>query len=271
MKSTSSATFAGKMALGVVAMGVAVAADAPMPVRHSEGVVHGYLVLSTPAGVALAHGELLQNSRNGDVEGRMIFQFKDGSLSDEKTVFTQRDVFTLQSYHQIQRGPAFPQDLDFEFARASGFYHLKTKSHSDGSESVDSGKIDLPADLYNGMVIAISKNIPPGGRATIHMLALAPKPMLIQLEINPTGDQKVVHGELQEIAIHYALHPKLGVMTGTFAKVLGRYPPDEHLWMVVKETPGFVKFEGPLYLKGPVWRIQLAAPCFPSASEPCRG
>jgi hypothetical protein len=251
---------------------MAASEDAAMPVRYSEGVVHGFLVLSTLDGTPVAHGELLQTSREGEVKGHMVFKFKDGSVSDETTEFTQRGVFSLKSYHQIQRGPAFPKDVDFRIERTSssaGKYQVALKDHKDGKTDAYADIFDMPADLYNGLVIAVAKNIPVGGSRTIHMLALTPKPRLIEVAIHPVGSPKVMYGGVGENAVHYALHPDLGVVLGTLAKVVGKNPPDENLWIVTQDAPGFAKFEGPLFSEGPVWRISLGAPCFTSASETC--
>ncbi len=56
------------------------------------------------------------------------------------------------------------------------------------------------------------------------------------------------------------LKPKLGMWLSFFTTLLGRTPPDEHVWIVIDEVPAFVRFEGPLFLRGPVWRIQLTSP-----------
>jgi hypothetical protein len=47
-----------------------------------------------------------------------------------------------------------------------------------------------------------------------------------------------------------------------FGKLLGKIPPDSHVWIVTQEAPMFVRFEGPLYA-GPIWRIDLASPRWP--------
>jgi hypothetical protein len=86
-------------------------AAAPVPVRFVEGSLHGFLVLSTPGGVPIASGDLLQVGRDGGVKSRLVFRFKDGSVFDETVVFTQRNVFTLQSYHLVQRGPVWRIEL----------------------------------------------------------------------------------------------------------------------------------------------------------------
>src|SRR5258706_2914378 len=86
---------------------------APIPARFPEGVTHGYLVLSGVDGVTLAHGDLLQFVRGGgEVDKRMIFHFKDGSVFDENVTFTQREVYALKSYRLAERGPVFDGDRE---------------------------------------------------------------------------------------------------------------------------------------------------------------
>jgi len=81
-----------------------------------------------------------------------VFRFKDGSVHDETGGVLQRNVFTLQSYHLVQRGPAFLEDIEISLERASGKFHVKTRARKDGREKVLDGTFDLPLDAYNGMV-----------------------------------------------------------------------------------------------------------------------
>jgi hypothetical protein len=182
---------------------------APVSVRFAEGATHGFLVLRTVNGVLIASGDLLQVGRRGQVESRMVFRFKDGSVRDETVVFTQQRVFTMQSYHLVRRGPAFTEDTEISLERASGKYRVN-KARKDGQENVLSGTLDLPPDVYNGMVITVAKNLPKGASETVHIVAFTPTPRLIQLELAPTGEHKVVIGELAKTATHYVLRPRLG-------------------------------------------------------------
>jgi|GEM_PF-2661819 len=64
-------------------------AAAPVPVRVPERSLHGFLVLSTPEEVLIASGDRLLVGRDGEVESRLEFHFKDGPvfagpISDEK-------------------------------------------------------------------------------------------------------------------------------------------------------------------------------------------
>ena len=238
-------------------------AAAPVPVRFAEGATHGFIVLRTVNGVLLASGDLFQVGRGGKVESRMVFRFKDGSVFDETVVFTQQRVFTLQSYRLLQRGPVFPEDTEISLQGASGKYYVKTKSHKDGREEAIDGTLDLPPDVYNGMVLTIAKNLPKVASENVHLVAFTPKPLLIELELAPAGEHQVLVGELTKTAIHCVFKPQLGIGFKLLATLLGRVPPDYHAWIVTDEVPAFVRFEGPLYTTGPVWRIELSSPRWP--------
>jgi hypothetical protein len=239
------------------------ASAAPVSVRFVEGVTHGFLVLRSVNGELIASGDLLQVQRDGRVESRMVFRFKDGSVFDERVVFTQERVFTMQSYRLVQRGPVFTEDTEISLERASGKYRVNTKAHKDGREEVLNGTLDLPPDVYNGMVIMVAKNLPKGASETVHLVAFTPTPRLIQLELAPEGERKVLIGELAKTATHYVLRPRLGSWLKLFATLLGRVPPDSHAWIVSDDLPAFARFEGPLYTMGPVWRIETTSPRWP--------
>jgi uncharacterized membrane protein YeaQ/YmgE (transglycosylase-associated protein family) len=261
MSFTRAATV-GLLVLVTVLLGPRPLAAAPVLVRFVEGATHGFLLLRTVDGVLIASGDLLQVDRGGGVESRMVFHFKDGSLFDETVVFTQQHVFTMQSYRLVQRGPVFAEDTEISLER-TGKYRVKTKARKDGREEVLDGTLELPPDVYNGLVLTVAKNLPKGASETVHIVAFTPTPRLIQLELAPAGEHKVLVGELAKTAIHYVLKPQLGVWLNLFARLLGRVPPDYHAWIITDEVPAFARFEGPLYTTGPVWRIELTSPRWP--------
>src|SRR5262245_13390775 len=80
-----------------------------VPVRYQEGIAHGFLTLRTMDGRLIAEGEIGQTAKDAVVTSRIIIHFKDGSLYDDTTTFSQRDSFRLLKDHVIQRGPAFKQ------------------------------------------------------------------------------------------------------------------------------------------------------------------
>lgn len=238
-----------RVALDVVLLGASLLrpcflAAAPVAVRFPEGLTHGFIVVRTLNGVLIASGDLLQVSRGREVESRMLLQFKDGSRFEETVVFTQQRVFLLNSYHLLQRGPAFKDDTEISLERASGKYQVKTKAHKDGKQDALEGTLDLPLDVYNGgMVLIVAKNLPKGTSETVHTVAFTPTPRLVHLELAPAGEQRVLVGELAKTATEYVFKPKLGVFLKLFATLLGQVPPDSHAWIVTSEVPAFVRFE----------------------------
>jgi hypothetical protein len=238
-------------------------AAAPVAVRFAEGLTHGFLQLHTVDGGLIASGDLLQVARGGKVESRMVFRFKDGSLFDETVVFTQQRVFAMRTYHLVQSGPTFAEDTEISLHRASGKYYVKTKSHKDGREEAIDGTLELPADVYNGMVTTVVKNLATEASTTVHLVAFTPKPLLIELELKPMGEHKMSVGQLTTTATHYVFKPHPGPWLELFAKLLGRMPSDYHVWIIAGGAPAFARFEGPLNPTGAIWRIDLISPRWP--------
>jgi hypothetical protein len=239
----------------------------PVRVRYSEGSLHGFLELRNDKGALIAHGDLLQVAGDSGIESRMVLRFLDQSFMEETVRFTQHLVFVMESYHLVQRGPAFDFDLDASLSR-DGHYLVKSLAHKKGAkEEHDDGRLDLPTDVYNGLPIVVTKNLPPGDSATVHIVAFTPKPTVIGLGIGYMGTDTVLVGNDPEPAARYVLEPRLGALKAFFAKMFGKLPPDSHIWIDTEEVPVLVRFEGPLFM-GPVWRLSLATPTWP---EPAAG
>ena len=164
----------------------------------------------------------------------------------------------MLAYHLLQRGPAFGTDIDATLAQ-SGDYQVTTASHPAGKQQHYSGKLDLPADVYNGMAITIAKNLSVGAPTTVHLVAFTPKPRLIGLELTGANAPPSMVGRRAERTVVFTLKPRLGAFVHLFASLLGRVPPDSHAWIVTEGGPAFVRFEGPMYL-GPVWHLESVSP-----------
>lgn len=232
-----------------------------IPVRYSEGTVHGFLELRAENDSVIAHGDLLQVPGDSGLQSKLVLHFKDKSYFEETVEYTQHQVFRMQSYRLVQRGPAFAQDLDASLS-IDGNYRLRTVSHKDGKEEHDEGRLDLPEDTYNGLPVVLAKNLRRGDTALVHLVAFTPKPRLIGLEISFVTTSAVMLGDRAEETTHFRLKPKLGALTGLFAKLLGRLPPDSHIWVVTESVPAFIHFKGPLYT-GPSWQLSLTTPVWP--------
>ena len=235
-------------------------------VQHPEGVVHGFLVLRTLAGETLADGDLIQTARGNRVTTRLVFHFRDGSLHDETAVFTQRREFRLVSDHLVQRGPAFPQALDAMVDATNG--HVVVRYTDDGKEKIEDQRMKVPLDLANGLVPTLLKNLRPDAPPSkVSMLAATPKPRLVTLEIERAGEDAFAVGESSRKATHYVVKVHIGGVTGLLAPLVGKQPPDTSVWILHGEAPAFVRSEGPLYVGGPVWRIDLVSLTWPTAAQ----
>jgi hypothetical protein len=213
----------------------------------------------------LGYGEQLQVQRDGGIESRLIIRFKDGSINEETVFFTQRKVFTMQNYRLVQRGPSFPKPLDASLDRATGKYEIKFRKENNSSEEFEIGRMDLPPDLYNGMQSIVLKNLAKGATETVHVLAFTPKPKIIKLELSPASEDPFSLGGLPKKATHYLVKPQLGLL-GPVASLFGKRPPDYHYWIGNGEPPAFLAFEGPFYVNGPIWRVELTTPQLPKRS-----
>jgi hypothetical protein len=242
----------------------------PTPVRYSEGLVHGYLALRTLSGETLAAGDLLQQVRGDEVSSRLVFHFKDGSLHQEDTTFSQRGHFRLRSYRLQQKGPAFEHPIGVSIDGERGVVTVRY-SDEDGKDRVETEELELPPDLANGLVPVLLKNGNPAAPPSMHFVAATPKPRVVRLEASAVGEAPfVVAGDARK-AVHYVLKVEIGGLTGFFAKLIGKQPPDTHVWIQHGDFPAFVRSEGPLAVGGPAWRIDLTGPRWQNDSADAGG
>jgi hypothetical protein len=242
-------------------------ADAdPVPVRHVEGTLHGFLVLRAEDGHQVAVGDLIQVAHGSRITSRLVFRFKDGSVDDDTTVYSERGTFRLISDHHVQKGPFFPHQLDMSIDARSG--QVTTRSTgSDGKEDVKVEHMDLPPDLANGLLLALTKNLPPDAPETkVSMIVPVPKPRLVKLVIGPAGDERFLVAGRARKARRFDIKFELGGITGKLAPLIGKQPPDLHIWILEGLAPAFVKEQGILFEGGPVLTIELTSPVWPRVS-----
>lgn len=242
------------------------AGASPVAVRHKEGEVHGFLVLSTLDGVPLAEGDLTQIPHGNQITSRLTYHFKDGSLQDETTVFSQRGEFRLVTYHLVQKGPAFRNATEVSITTSSGQATVQY-TDDDGKEKTIAEHLKLPPDLANGLVPILLRNLgddPPP--LEVSMLVATPKPRLVKLAIK--GEDKdpfSLAGAARE-ALRYSIKIEIGGIAGVVASWVGKQPPDSQVWILGGECPTFLKSETLPYMGGPMWRTELLAPTWPRAN-----
>jgi hypothetical protein len=232
----------------------------PIAVRQPEGVVHGFLVLRELDGTILANGDLIQTVKGDRISARVVFHFKDGSLHDDTAVFSQRGRFRLISDHLVQRGPAFPTQLDMKIDAGNRTVTI-SYTEKDGDKKVVSERMELQPDLANGIMTTLVKNLGAQAPETMaSMVAATPKPRLVKLAISPEGEDNFTIAGSTRKATRYIVKVELGGITGLVAPLIGKQPPDAHVWILHGDASAFVRSEAPLYTGGPLWRIELTSP-----------
>jgi hypothetical protein len=236
-------------------------------VRHREGRIHGFLVLQDLNDHLLASGTSVQYARGNRMISELSFRFKDGSVYEETTAYSQNRTFRLLTYHLVQKGPAFKDAIDMSLNTSTGQVTVRYTDH-DGKETTTNERRHLPTDLANGMVPTLLADIDPSApKTTLSMLVATPKPRVVKLEISPAGEESFSVGGSAEKASRYVVKVNIGGIAGVVAPIIGKQPPDTHVWMIGGKAPGFLKSEGPAFQDGPIWRIALASPVWPKAEH----
>jgi hypothetical protein len=251
----------------LIFFGSAPALASSFPVHYREGLLHGFLLLSTTEGVPIAAGDVTQIAQGDKVTMHLVFHFKDGSLQDETTVFSQHKTFSLISYHLIEKGPSFPHPTEMTIAASRGEVTVRYADDK-GEEKVESERMKLPPDLANGMVPMLLKNFPTGAALPpMSMVVATPKPRIVKLNFSSQGAEPFSLAGAGREARHYVIKVEIGGVAGLIAPLVGKQPPDAHIWIAGGETPTFVKSESLSYLGGPVWRMELLAPAWPKSAS----
>jgi hypothetical protein len=104
--------------------------------------------------------------------------------------------------------------------------------------------------------------LPSAPETRLSFVAPTEKPRLIHVLIKPAGEVPFTIGGTKRKAIDFVLHAELGGVTGMIAPIIGKQPPDYHIWIFPGASPAFIREEGPLYEGGPTWRIEQISPEF---------
>jgi hypothetical protein len=242
----------------------------PVPVRHVQGLLHGFLVLRALNGDPLATGDLTQVTHGDRVTSNLAFHFKDSSIHEETAVFSQRRTFRLLTYHLVQKGPAFKRPTDMTVNAATG--QVIVRYIDDGKDKNVTDHLKLPADISNGIVTTLMLDIDAKAAKTmLSMVVSTPKPRLVKLAISPDGEDSFsIDGTVRK-ATRSVIKIEIGGISGVVAPIMGKQPPDTRIWMIGGKAPAFLKSEGPLCDDCPIWRIELASPVWPkSGTDPQR-
>jgi hypothetical protein len=238
----------------------------PVAVRHIQGYLSGFIVLKGMDDKILASGEVTQLPAGNRITSVLTLHFRDGSLYEERAVFSQRRVFQLLTYKLTQKGPSFKAPETLSFDTASGIVNIETTDKNGKPKSI-SKHLSLPPDLTNGIITMLLNDIDPTVETTLSMVVSTPEPRIVKLKVSTSGQEPFFIGDSSVKSTHYVMKVDIGGITGIAAKATGKQPPPTHIWIAAENRPVFLKSEGQLYEDGPIWRIEMAAPTWPKAEK----
>jgi hypothetical protein len=151
---------------------------------------------------------------------------------------------------------------------ASGHVTVRyTNDH--GEEKVEDERMDLPADLANGVLTTLVKNVRPDAvPASLSLLVATPKPRVVRLKPSIGGTDRFLIGGSTRSAVHYVLKVEIGGVAGLVAPLVGKQPPDAHVWIMGGEAPAFVRSEAPMFMGDRCGAPSSPAPCGRRDREP---
>ncbi len=230
-----------------------------LSVRQRLGSMHGFLTLRDQTGAILAAGDLTLVPTGDTIALRIVFHFRDGSLYDETTIFSQNKVFRLISDRLVQKGRSFPHPCDISIDVHS--QQVVVRDLSKAREAPRIEHMDLRPDLANGVIFFLIMNL-PSDAPKIEFPYLSPslKPRMVKLAVTADGKEAFKLSGLRYQALKYDVKVDIGGVAGAVAPVVGKQPPDTYIWVAEGSAPAIVRIDTSLYEEGPVWSIRLASP-----------
>ncbi len=232
-----------------------------------EGRLRGFFIVRSIDGKQIGYGSMSQSVDSGRITLRTIYRFRDGSLDDETTVFSEQKTFTLISDHHIQRGPFFAHPIDLTTNAAGDTTNRTLDSH--GKPRLETSHIDLPpGTAVVGMMCTLMANLDPATQS-FKLPALSPteKPRLFHFAVSPEGRGTFRIAGTRQTAAIFRMKTELGGIAGVVAPILDKQPDDILLWLLEGDAPVAVRAIAQLSEGGPLVDIQVAGGTFPPATE----
>jgi hypothetical protein len=251
--------FAGLVAIALLGTSYSTQGQ-ELKLRYRTASEHGFVILRDAAGAILASGELTQVPTRQRIRIHVVFHFRDGSIDDETTLYSQGETIRLISDRHIQRGKSFPHPSDVMIDVPNQQVIVR-----DSSKTTDEAKpehMDLPPDLSNGLLLPLIQNMQANTPIEVSYVALSPKPRMVKLAIAKSGEDPFTVGGRSYKAAKYDVKVHIGGVAGIVAPMIGKQPPDFHVWVTESTVPAVVRMDAALYTDGPIWSVRLASPAW---------
>jgi hypothetical protein len=98
---------------------------------------------------------------------------------------------------------------------------------------------------------------------SVSLVVATPKPRLVKVTMAAAGTEPFSVAGSARRATHYVLKIHIGGIAGLVAPLVGKEPPDSHVWILEGEAPAFVRSRAPTFMGGPLWQTDLVSPVWP--------
>jgi hypothetical protein len=240
-------------------LGLTLYADAEqIRVKYPQGSLHAFMILRSEDGKAIGVGDWDQKLQGREVSSHLKLRFDDGSIYEDTTIYSQRSAFRILSDHLLESGPIFKDPVEVWIDSRSG--QVKVRQARDGKDEVTTHRLNIPGDLTNGIIPTVIGNLPDSSQHTFSMLVATPKPRIVKLVVTPQPEDAFSIQTSKYKAKTYQVHIDIGGVAGAVASLVGKQPPDTHVWVLKGDIPIFLRSVGPLSPDAPVVQIELSAP-----------
>ena len=89
-------------------------------------------------------------------------------------------------------------------------------------------------------------------------LVVVSKPRVIKLVVRPESEDHFSIAGEKHSCTRLGVHPELGGLMGLVAPITGKQPPETQVWITYGLVPAFLKLQGPSYIGGPLWTMEIA-------------
>jgi hypothetical protein len=114
--------------------------------------------------------------------------------------------------------PVVPEQIDISVNRGTAKNTVRSQAGENEKEEVLAWQFDLPKDLYNGMLISMTKNLQKGVDETVSVLAFTPASQIVKVQLHAVDEQPVLIGDVSRKATQYVFIPQIGLMKESSAR-----------------------------------------------------
>jgi hypothetical protein len=228
-----------------------------VPLHWPEGTLRGFPVVRDEAGKQIATGTLTQWIEDGNLHVSAQYDFNDGRVVEEKTVFAQRPELSQLRWSWEER-----QGADVQRSYSVDFTTGHAVAHKRGEEAREAHLDDArkPGRAFAGVgfmyaVKNLTEDLDKGAKVELTAVAFTPGPRTVTVTVQRDLERNLTMGGRTLPAERFVIHPEIPF---AFIAKLFVKAPDQYLWFYRPSPPAFLRADIPLAEPSdPFIRIEL--------------